>query len=330
MVDAVTVRTNGKAEMAYVGERPWHGLGEQLPEGQSIETWMKAAGMDWEIKRTRVRYPVSATEMRTMDDKHVMIRSDTKDALSVVSDKFKLVQPREVLEFFRDLTEAAGFQLETAGTLFGGRRFWALASTGESAKVVDVNDRIRGFLLLSTSCDGSLATEGRYTNVRVVCNNTLSMARAVAPKFRVTHRSVFSPSDAKNELGVVRAHEAFAETMGQFRLLATAKMSKQAMVKQTLELLKPGIIDRNDADEIENAVQSRVVLEINNRAVNATAIGSAFDGANGTQWAWLNSVTEYVDHVARARNVNNRLNSAWFGPGSDLKDRAFEMALSAI
>ena len=48
--------STGKPAIAYVGETPWHGLGEKLPEGESIETWIKAARLDWELKRLPVHY----------------------------------------------------------------------------------------------------------------------------------------------------------------------------------------------------------------------------------------------------------------------------------
>src|ERR1700679_1352407 len=161
MTHALTI-TNGKVEHAYVGEVGWHGLGNKLEAGATIEEWLAAAGMDWRIKRAKVRYPVSCEDAdkpeawRTMDDRHVLLRSDNGNPLGIVSDGYKPVQPKQVLEFFRDLTEAAGFQLETAGTLFGGKRMWALASIGAEAKIASEADKVRGFLLLCTACDGSM------------------------------------------------------------------------------------------------------------------------------------------------------------------------------
>jgi phage/plasmid-like protein (TIGR03299 family) len=143
------------AEMAYVGEKAWHGLGQQVAEGATIEQMQTAAGMDWKICRSRVRYGADDAP-RIIEDKHVLFRNDTKAALGIVSDNYKIVQPAQVLEFFRDLTESNGFKLNTAGTLFDGRRFWALASVGEEAVIMG-QDRVGGYLLLSTSCDGSLA-----------------------------------------------------------------------------------------------------------------------------------------------------------------------------
>jgi len=54
----------------------------------------------------------------------------TKTPLSVVSSRYQVVQPREILEFYRDLTEVGGFELETAGVLKDGKKLWALARTG--------------------------------------------------------------------------------------------------------------------------------------------------------------------------------------------------------
>ena len=125
--------------MAYTGQTPWHQLGHALPKKQSIDVWAQAAGMQWKIQETPVRYMATGDadalygEALEFPEQKVLYRSDTNAALSVVSQRYKVVQPQEVLEFYRDLSEVAGFELETAGVLKAGRRFWALARTGKSA-----------------------------------------------------------------------------------------------------------------------------------------------------------------------------------------------------
>lgn len=129
--------------MAYTGQTPWHQLGNALPKKQSIDVWAQAAGMQWQIHETPVRYLTTGQggagasslygEALEFPEQKVLYRSDTKAPLSVVSQRYKVVQPQEVLEFYRDLSEVAGFELETAGVLKAGRRFWALARTGKSA-----------------------------------------------------------------------------------------------------------------------------------------------------------------------------------------------------
>ena len=170
-----------------------------------------------------------------------------------MSDNFKIVQPAAVLEFFRDLTAAAGFTLETAGTLFGGKRFWALAAIGETASIADAADKMKGYLLLSTSCDGTMATEARYTTVRVVCNNTLSAARTSGAKVRVTHRSTFNADSVKKELGVDCAHVRFASTMADMRRLADTRLLDADSILQTAELVSPGASKLAREDLLEGA-----------------------------------------------------------------------------
>jgi len=134
--------STGRPAIAYVGEAPWHELGEKLPERQSIETWLKAARLQWELKRLPVQYLVDG-RLRTMDDRFVLVRSDNQAALSVVSSDYQIVQPKEVLEFYRGLVESFGYTLETAGALDGGRKVWALAKT----PIVDTVDSVGGDVL---------------------------------------------------------------------------------------------------------------------------------------------------------------------------------------
>ena len=122
--------------MGYAGKRPWHGLGNKLASGQSIEQWRHSAGMDWAIEESEVRYIAGGNGVGTISaypGQKVLYRSDTKAPLAVVSKRFQVVQPGEILEFYRDLTEVGGFELETAGVLREGRKLWALARTGQSA-----------------------------------------------------------------------------------------------------------------------------------------------------------------------------------------------------
>lgn len=107
--------------MAYANETPWHGLGNQLQPKQPIEVWADKAGMDWQIKESEVRFLADGIghlgSIHSFAEQKVLYRSDTKEPLSVVSQRYQVVQPREVLEFYRDLTEMSGYELETAGVL---------------------------------------------------------------------------------------------------------------------------------------------------------------------------------------------------------------------
>ena len=338
MAHELSIRESGKVEHAFVGRVGWHGLGTELKEGASIEDWQEAAGMDWTLRRARVRFAtgrdhetLGPSGLTEFPDRIVIFRSDTKAPLSVVSDGFKLVQPSDVLGFFRDLVADNGYRLETAGVLFGGRQFWALATAGQTAEI-GKGDYIRRYLLLSTSCDGSRATDARETDVRVVCANTLGAAdRSAGRVVRVTHRTVFDADAAKKELRIGKFAEegvSFSDQMDLFRRLASTPLPEGEVVEMTTELFHPGAA-KKARDEYVRAIQSRPVVGVTELYFEDKAKGATLDGVKGTAWGWLNSVTEYVDHHAQAKNDDSRLASAWFGRGDALKTRALELAGAA-
>ena len=333
MAHEITIRQNGFAEMAS-RSKEWH-YGDTahqiITADDTLQDITTKAGMDWKIQRAKVRYPVahgtSPDAWRTMDDSHVLMRSDTKDALGIVSDKYKVVQPAQVLEWMDTLTHDAGFQIETAGTLFGGRKFWALASIGDDCEIVP-GDRIGGYLLLATSCDGSSATVGQFTTVRVVCNNTLSMSMQAGGKHKITHRTVFNPETMRSKLGI--AHEMFGDFAKQTARLADKSVSTNRAERLLLDLLAPKVAALGAAatlPELEKVTDSLAFKKIM-ALFEGEGKGSRMDGVQGTAWGWLNAVTEYADHHARTTSAENRMHSAWFGAGADLKESALAIATS--
>lgn len=305
--------------MAYVGEVPWHGLGNRLTAGQSIEQWKHGAGMDWHIEEAEVRYITGRNGVGTLGaypGQKVLYRSDTQAPLAVVSKRFQVVQPGEILEFYRDLTEIGGFQLESAGVLREGRKVWALARTGQSAQLKG-KDQVHGYLLLATACDGTLATTAQFTSVRVVCNNTLHIAVSDRKgAIKVPHRSQFDPGAIKRQLGItVAAWDGFVARMQALVETPVNPDSVEGLLRRVLtypsQVGQPQVVK-------EQAVKATRAL------YDGGGKGASLTSSRGTAWGLLNSVTEYVDHHRRARSDDHRLNAAWFGQGAQLKQRAWE------
>lgn len=308
---------NGEiAEMAYVGDTPWHGLGQKLEQDATIEQWQKAAGMDWEIYSSPVQFysDESGYASNTFNGQNVLYRSDNETPLSVVSDRYKPVQPLEVLEFFRDLVEENGFKIHTAGTLFGGKRMWALAETGKFAEVTK-DDGIGGFLLLSTSCDRSLSTTARFTTVRVVCNNTLGMATAKSDNcVSFSHIQKFDHELVKAKLG--KSVEAFGAFMEMSQFLQKQKL-QEYQASEFIKRLVLNPVDEADPeyDFTKHRTYKKIMSLYKGEAMGADLVGN-------TRWGLLNAITEYYDHHHPARSQDARLNNAWFGRGDEIKNRA--------
>ncbi|ENX14363.1 hypothetical protein F894_02605 [Acinetobacter sp. CIP 51.11] len=337
-------------QMAYVGETPWHRLGNQLTQNQPIEVWAKQAGMDWRIESSDVSYMAKNERGQSIimpyEEQRVLYRSDTHAPLSVVSQRYQEVQPMEILEFYRDLTEQSGFELETAGVLKGGKKFWALARTGQSTALKG-KDVSKGYILLATACDGTLATTAQFTNIRVVCNNTLAIAlrgqSSSAGVVKVPHSTKFDADKVKQQLGI--SVRAWDEHMYEMKQLTQRKVTQGEAAAYFDAVFNN--TSMSAADQEENIIQfyrniatpnpAKEKSEPNGRAMtkvmdmfNGQGRGAELSSAKDTAYGLLCSITEFADHERRAMSTDHRLDSAWFGAGAALKQRGLEQALHLV
>lgn len=309
-------------DMAYVGAVPWHGLGNQVGENTTIEEWQKAAGLDWEVSKRPVIYAAynDPGVLKGFKDKFVLARTIDDKPYSVVSGRYKPVQPKEILEFFRELLARHNMRIETAGSLKDGARIWALAVTGDAAKIANDADIVKGYLNIATSYDLTFSTVAYFTSVRVVCNNTLQQSFGdMHGMVKIPHFREFSVDDVHDQLG-----------LGKERWLAFTQAC------ETLAKIK---IDADKAREVLN-VAYQIPTDPEKAMIDSDRlhVHNVFDmftkklyiGADVTQdsmWGLLNAQTEYIDHKKRARSQGNRLDSAWYGDGFGVKQRTFDELL---
>ncbi|GAA5630767.1 hypothetical protein Acal02_01376 [Acinetobacter calcoaceticus] len=337
--------------MAFVGQTPWHGLGNQLSQNQPIEVWAQQAGMDWRIESSNVSYMAKNERGQNIlmpyEEQRVLYRSDTHEPLSVVSQRYQEVQPMEILNFYKDLTEQSGFELETAGVLKGGRKFWALARTGQSSALKG-KDVSNGYILLATACDGTLATTAQFTSVRVVCNNTLSIAirgqTSGEGVVKVPHSTKFDAEKIKQQLGV--SIKTWDEHMYEMKQLSQRKVTQQEAAAYIDAVFNNTTMSATDQEEsiiqyylkaASMDKKSNSKSEPNGRAMskvktmfNGHGRGAELASAKDTAYGLLCSITEFVDHERRAISTDHRLNSAWFGMGATIKQKGLEQALRLI
>ncbi|MFD1244554.1 DUF932 domain-containing protein [Paralysiella testudinis] len=313
--------------MAYTEQAPWHNLGNALPAKQPIEVWAQAAGMDWQIMESPVYYqvpnPSAASLVLPFAEQKVLFRSDNHQPLSVVGSRYQIVQPQEVLAFYRDLAEYAGYELETAGVLKGGKKFWALARTGKET-VLKGNDLVKGYLLLATSCDGTLATVATPTTIRVVCNNTLAIALdGAVGAVKVPHSTRFDAEAVKRKLGV--ALTQWDGFMYRMKTLSECKVKTHEAMNYFMRVFC-------DSDQHQSGLglSNERALKKVQAMYESQGRGAELQAAKGTAWGLLCSVTEFVDHERRARSPENRLDSAWFGQGALVKQKALDQALQMV
>ena len=313
---------NGQASMFYINEVPWHGLGTKLDKPATSQEAITAAKLDWQVKKL----PLFAGSKRIpVPDRFAVVRKSgnliarTDPVLGVVSNEYTPLQNREAFAFFDPIVGQDAAIYHTAGALGQGERVWILAKLPGHIRVVG-DDITEKYLLLSNSHDGKSSVTIKFTPVRVVCQNTLTLAlndgNAV---FRVSHHSDIHQKlkQAHEMLGLIKTR--FNDLEQSFQAMSGVKMNSNRLT----EYLAGVYPDSTEPDKQVLVQRDRGWSEF----FFDQGKGNRMAGVEGTLWAAFNGVAELQDHRQTRQNSNQRLNSAWFGESSRTKARAFSVAM---
>lgn len=299
---------DGKAQMAFVGQTPWHGLGTKVEEDLAPLEFMKAAGLDWGVE-TQDMYLADGS---VVEGKQALIRDRDNKVLDVISNDWNPVQNAEAFEFFDEFCKVGAMHMNTAGSLKDGRWVWALAKSTDAFELFG-GDTVEGYLLFSNPHIYGRGIDIQFTATRVVCQNTINAAlnSSSQNKVRFNHRRVFDADLARDMLGLASDKMERFKTMAQF--LGT-KQFKDDHLKQYFDAVFPGY-GKGDKSS-KNAIRAYEVIE--------TQPGAKF--AEGSWWQAFNAVTYLVDHEI-GRSNEARLVSNWYGANKNLKNNALDKAL---
>ena len=323
---------NGEAQMAYLESDglPWHGLGRPLKDDLPLEDWVVNAGLDWEAIPSPMFTTNAEGELVQVNDRQILIHSKTDLALGFPTQKYKIVQPRDVANAFQDIAAGMDYKIVTMGNLNSGKRIWALAYCGEEFSLGG-KDIIRRNILISTSYDGTMATIVEPTTVRVVCANTLALAAGADgenAKIRISHNSDFDPKSIRADLLATEADSDIAWNRFKERALALSK--RKVSHKEAVDFFVKmfGNADENGEVDVENRNTQRTLAQVMELYSNGR--GQETLSAQDTAWGLVNTVTRWTDHERNSRSSGNRLNSALFGDGVDRKNKAMSEALTLV
>ena len=327
--------SNGRANMAFAGSRKgiWHGLGQEISDADSPEECARKAGLEWKAIKCPAYAALAASEFdhipqsdrfRVVEDKFFIARSDTGATLGFATDSYRIHQPAEVIAWFKKYLSAdSRFKFDTLGSLRGGAVIWGMATFNGDITVG--GDAHKARLLMTTTFDQTGATINKATMQRVVCANTLRMSLYDnSAEIRTRHSTEFNPTKVSAELG------AIAQSFERFKALgdamATVNMSP-ADLSSFFKALLDIPFDAKQKDISTKKLNSFESLE--------TAYAETVQEGTPrlTQWAALNAVTRYVDHMKHTRGASNpesRVLSAEFGSGATMKAKALELLLPAV
>lgn len=334
-------------EVRCHGERAWHGLGVEIPDG--LEAWpaFQRIGLGWETRLLPLVAQYNDEDGKKKQFKvpshKVHVRADTMMPLGVVGSGYKPIGNRELAEFADALVEVdKSIIVETAGSLRNGRCIFTLVRLPRDIEVTN-EDILQQYVLIRNSHDGSSAFQVYPTSVRVVCANTLRMSeRDVARGIQFQHTGDIQTKidHARLALGLIAEESKRFEA--QVRVLAAKHLTKDetrdyfCSVYDATYGVAPTHVDENDeeaADKFARQVAKRdAMLEV--WFTNLKNERQDMKGIGGTAWAAYNAVSEFHDHQSGrflpVKESDGRVHSNLFGTANARKLVAFKKALVTV
>ena len=331
---------DGKSAMFYVKDVPWHKLGTPLSNPPSAQAAIQAAHLDWEVVKARLFYHTSIENTAIIPNRYALTPgagwpNDEHPTFGIVTEKYEVLQNRSAFSFFDPLVQKGFATYETAGALGKGERVWVLAKLKGDFEV-HPGDTVQRYLLLANTHNGDCAVHVKFTPIRVVCQNTLSMALEDAKEmFAVRHDGTLTQGLARvaDEM-MDRIQDRYAVIQESFSKMQATEVSNKQLatyIEGVFPLLEPPEDDRmTDLWKQRERVAKWSRAACSHLYRNAPACRMA----GSTFWAAYNAITEFVDHCQpvsdRGRAPASQLNRIWFGPGYQIKRRAYELACDSF
>lgn len=305
-----------EASMAYVGDVPWHGLGVRVPADVSPIQMLEAAKLDWRVEKVPLTADYAGKKLFT--DHSALIRDRDGRVLDVITDDWNPMQNEDAFAFFNDFVAAGDMEMHTAGSLKDGKIVWGLAKVSESFELFGGRDQVDSYLLFTNPHSYGQSIDVRFTPIRVVCNNTLTLSLNSQSKnmVKVSHRREFDADLVKETLGVAKHKLAQYKEMAEY--LSKKRYNNETVVDYFKRVF-PVLTQKEDSQK-----------ELSKSA--AFALNDALDSqpgaeyGRGTWWQAFNTVTYMTDHTI-GRTADARLQSAWYGANKNLKTKALELAV---
>lgn len=317
------------AALAVAGgaKTTWHKYGQEILATDTIADIAKKAGLDYKVIQRPVSFTGTDGKTYKIEGSVANVRTDTQTCLGVVGEDYKVVQPIECVEFFRDFLKKNKMTMETAGALHGGRIVWAMAKLGKDFDfLLPGGDKVTGYGRLQTAFGTgkyARATSFVATTIRQVCENTEEMVTSDEQRsgYRVSHSSVFDAKALQSAVGLLG--EQYKVTAKFWNALTERKVTTAERDKFFCDLFGIEVAERDAVDSTGKQIVStrtrNMLAELASAYDNGP--GAQLKSAKGTAYGLLQAVTYWVDHKATSLDKGEgkdkaRIASSWFGLGS--------------
>lgn len=314
---------------AYAGAPGWHGLGQRVGDKGDTTITVRdidaAARTDWDVVTDQVK---TCSGNEELEGVQALLRDRDRKVLGFTTSRYAVIQHRQLGSVLDVLVENGKATWESAGVLNDGQRVFYSVRLKTRIEALP-GDETELFCVATTSHDGTATANLILSGVRVVCQNTLSLALSRnldAVTVRHTGRAADALDKARDVvLGVEHRVEQMDAAMGMLtRIVLNEKQSQRF-----LDLVHP--VPALPAAEVFNGYgddkQRRwlylqdLAMRVQSRIRELHETGEGHDVAgHGTGYAWLQATTNYATHEMRSAR---KVESLMVGDASKLGRRAF-------
>lgn len=312
--------------------KAWHDKGVVIPDdvitAERALDLAKLAG--WDLQKhpafVHVTLPDGREVQLPMEGRFGHVRMDTLSVLGDVGSTYTSLQNERAFDWADALVGGAGCHYKTAISLNGGAQICLQLEVPFEINLPD--GRLRSFLFLSNSHDGSSAITAGFWNERLVCKNTLKLAkRGGIDRINIRHTQSAEGklAEAQRALGLAQGAAERAEKLATQMITASISAKEfDALVAQVFPMSekKP-----ETAGERRSATIALAKRDAVRAAYNGEAGGQA--EIKGTEWGAYNAFSAVASHQAattqrQAEAIFNNLMS-----GNTAADRALELLVRA-
>ena len=297
-------------------ERAWHGLGVvtegTLPAREAFET----ADALFTVEKRELFYvtdPIPPCESGFRNsDSFAVVRTDTQQLLGVVSKQYEIVQNDSLLrmaEFIREEVD-----MDCVIVLSDGAKVCFTATLRGAETDIVPGDTVKRRIVGYLGHDGKTGCGAKFTNVRVVCQNTLTAAMRDSG----AHSSIHHKAGANNNFDA---------------LINSIDVARQDFVTEC-ELMREfsrasmGHSQFNDfVDEVYNIGEGQVFRK-RDKLQAAFSRGYGAEYAPCSLWNAINAITQIETSTRGTTAAKGRAQFArgTFGVGANISKRAFAVA----
>ena len=304
------------------GESAWHGMGVvtdgTLPAREAFET----AQALFTVEKRELFYPTEpGDEGRTLpfyqpSGSFAVVRTDTQALLGVVSKQYEIVQNDSLLrmaEFIREEVD-----MDCVIVLSDGAKVCFTATLRGAETDIVPGDTVKRRIVGYLGHDGKTGCGAKFTNIRVVCQNTLTAAlRESGAHSSITHKN--------------GANNNFDTLINSIDVARQDFITECDLMREFSQFSITSTQFNDFVDEVYNIDEGQAFRK-RDKITAAMNRGYGVEFSPGTLWTALNAITQVETSTRGTTAAKGRAQFArgTFGAGAQISKRAFALASDLV